>query len=537
MLLLVICLACASGEQLDGPTSQPDAGADLAGGSDISTDALNDARGAPDTAPADTARDVPDTADDTDTADASDTTDTPELPDAESDPSDDASDADPTPQYPTLTDLWEGRASFQVDAEHGALGPEGFHFLSTWWEGEQLYAYYIRNIVVDGIGRSATGLALSPDGITFEDQGIALSHGGSWDRDWWATHPALGHATGAADADGWAANTADHAEGHMVYGPYVEDLAAGPQTASFQLLIDVVDAPDDVVATIDVFDATDERTLSTRDLRRAEFASNLEYQIFNLDWVQTAGHRMELRVYFHRRAYVRVRTVAVAQGHAPFPDDRLASFPGVWRDDSTWYLTYEAAGTDRRWPGDVALATSPDGRTFTRHNPTPLLGHLDGGWEDVNIGTPSLFKHEGTWYLFYHGFDGTDVQIGVATGPTFDRLTRHPSNPILRTSRAGWDSGTVGARSIIRDGNAWYMAYEGSTDAPFDRANWSTGLARSTDLINWQKYSDNPVLPVTNASFGYDGPEFVRTPDGRTHIYYRDPGPGNRTWRATLSWH
>ena len=51
---------------------------------------------------------------------------------------------------------------------------------------------------------------------------------------------------------------------------------------------------------------------------------------------------------------------------------------------------------------------------------------------------------------------------------------------------------------------------------------------------SWEKFSGNPVLPTTSGSFGYDGPEFIETADGRLHLYYR--GPGNQTWRATLDW-
>ena len=102
------------------------------------------------------------------------------------------------------------------------------------------------------------------------------------------------------------------------------------------------------------------------------------------------------------------------------------------------------------------------------------------------------------------------------------------------------------------------MAYEGSTNQAFNPnsaspdcqanrspdnphctdfggANWSTGLARSPDLINWTKYADNPVLPMTMTRFGYDGAEFVRTPDGLLHLYYRAPSANNQTKRATLS--
>ena len=71
------------------------------------------------------------------------------------------------------------------------------------------------------------------------------------------------------------------------------------------------------------------------------------------------------------------------------------------------------------------------------------------------------------------------------------------------------------------------MAYEGSTDQPYDKARWSTGLARSKDLLVWEKY------PQTKAGFGYDGPEWLKTADGALHVYYRVK---SCTRRATLVW-
>ena len=67
------------------------------------------------------------------------------------------------------------------------------------------------------------------------------------------------------------------------------------------------------------------------------------------------------------------------------------------------------------------------------------------------------------------------------------------------------------------------MVYEGSTLASdFADASWGSGLARSQDLINWEKYENNPIIGPTSRGFGLDGPEFVRTPDGQLHIYFRN---------------
>ena len=158
-------------------------------------------------------------------------------------------------------------------------------------------------------------------------------------------------------------------------------------------------------------------------------------------------------------------------------------------------------------------------------------------WERNNVGTPSLWRERDTWYLFYHGFGASgagpdDCQVGVATGRDLRALVRHAKNPVLRTGAAGtWDCGTVGKRSIVKEGDYYYMAYEGSTDQPYETARWSTGLARNKDLLTCEKYP-TPILPRTVRGFGYDGPEWLRTPDGVLHLYFRTRK--GATGRATL---
>lgn len=300
----------------------------------------------------------------------------------------------------TLGDFWHGQAAFVVDQNHGPFGASfGMHFLTTWWLGGTIHAYYIESLSGCGVWptRSSTGLAITTDGTTFSRVGTALPVGpaGTW-------------------------------------------------------------------------------------------------------------------------------------------DDRLASFPGVWRDGPTWYIVYEGADCDGRWPGDIGLASSPDGIRWTKDPANPILQHQEDGWERVNIGTPSLWKEGAMWYLFYHGYDGTDVRIGVAVGPDLQHLTRYQGNPVLSTGSlvGAWDAGTVGKRSIRKEEGFYYMVFEGSTDKPFDSARWSSGIARSADLLHWEKWPGNPVIPQTSGGFGFDGPEWIQTPDGRLHIYFRHPT--GATWRATL---
>lgn len=216
-------------------------------------------------------------------------------------------------------------------------------------------------------------------------------------------------------------------------------------------------------------------------------------------------------------------------------DDNMASFPGIWYEGGTFYLTYEGQGSGSA--GDIGLATSTNGVNFTRQG--RILTHQTSGWEAVNIGTPSIYKVGSSWYLFYHGYDGTDCRLGVATGSSLTSLSRNGANPILNTSGSGWDSGTIGKRDIIYENGYYYMVYEGSTDQPYGSAKWSSGLARSTNLINWTKYSQNPILPQTQNYYGNDGPAFL-TVSGVPYIYYRGVVPGggasdNHTRRARIA--
>ena len=229
------------------------------------------------------------------------------------------------------------------------------------------------------------------------------------------------------------------------------------------------------------------------------------------------------------------RATPGTNGNPPAWDDRLTSFPGVWKDGETWYLVYEGAAEDASSPGDIGLATSADGRHFVKHPNNPILRHHPSGWERANIGTPSLYKEKGIWYLFYHGYDGNVCQIGVASGTSLTNLTKSAANPILPVTAgtAPWDTGTIGRRSAIaKEGAYYYFAFEGSTPQPYTLAKWSSGLARSTNLLSaWTKCPRNPMIPQTPGGMGNDGPELLRLGD-TWYLYVRPPdGPGTQRFR------
>jgi hypothetical protein len=209
-------------------------------------------------------------------------------------------------------------------------------------------------------------------------------------------------------------------------------------------------------------------------------------------------------------------------------DERVATFPGIWKDGEMWYLVYEGAADDVGFsPGDIGLATSADGIRFTKHPGNPILRHEKTGWERVNIGTPSLYKEGDTWHLFYHGYDSKVCQIGVASGRSLTELVKSSANPTVPNSgeASAWDAGATGKRSAIaKEGEFYYFAFEGSTPPTGERARWSCGMARSRALTSvWSKCPLNPMIPVTPGHFGYDAPEMLRHND-TWFLYVRSPG-------------
>jgi len=68
-----------------------------------------------------------------------------------------------------------------------------------------------------------------------------------------------------------------------------------------------------------------------------------------------------------------------------------------------------------------------------------------------------------------------------------------------------WDSFEVTTPRIFHHGNYYYMVYAGSHSP--DRKDLPTGfgLARSPDLLHWEKYPENPVFTIGKPGTWDDG--------------------------------
>ena len=190
-----------------------------------------------------------------------------------------------------------------------------------------------------------------------------------------------------------------------------------------------------------------------------------------------------------------------------------------------WYTGYNDAKSPLRLLGH---ATSPDGLAWKRDAANPIVGDhwvedefvmvaegekdvahqltsTDGvhwkelGKLDVRLadgkpipdgpyGTPSLWFEDGVWYLFYERGDR-----GVWLATSLDRKVwkNVQDAPVLAMGPDAYDSQAVAVNQIIKRDGVYYAFYHASAHRPWK--DWTSNIARSKDLIHWEKYPGNPI--------------------------------------------
>ena len=84
-------------------------------------------------------------------------------------------------------------------------------------------------------------------------------------------------------------------------------------SASYRVMIDVVNERPEIVATMDIFDDTGE-IIAIQDILRSQFGGaffSTKTSNINFNNINREGHRLETRLYWHDIAYMRVDRVLV----------------------------------------------------------------------------------------------------------------------------------------------------------------------------------------------------------------------------------
>ena len=233
-------------------------------------------------------------------------------------------------------------------------------------------------------------------------------------------------------------------------------------------------------------------------------------------------------------------------------DSQHVIAPSVVYVNGVYYMVYEGATIGYATAylycppgfyytsGDIGLATSTDGFNWTKqgiilyHNPDPF------SFEANNIGTPFVGYFNNQFYVFYHGDSGLFQvnqrnQIGMAYGQDLFHLTKL-GNPVLPVDEGigSWDAWTTSRASVIWDPSSsyYYMTFEGSQSVDCNVpifggvGNWGWGIARSKDLITWEKFPYNPIRQTYKGGCANDIP-YIFQYGGAIRVYQSEPGQAN----------
>jgi len=135
-------------------------------------------------------------------------------------------------------------------------------------------------------------------------------------------------------------------------------------------------------------------------------------------------------------------------------------------------------------PDHICLAISEDGYHFTKYDKNPIL-----------VGRcPHAIVREDVLYLFYLAFNevgGYDVRL--ATSKNGIDFVQHERRPILaRGAEGDWDSFSIVTTRIFYEDGIYNMLYAGDWERVDEPRGF--GLATSGDLVNWEKFEDNPIF-------------------------------------------
>ncbi|MCK5560867.1 MAG: hypothetical protein KAJ51_09755, partial [Thermoplasmata archaeon] len=181
----------------------------------------------------------------------------------------------------------------------------------------------------------------------------------------------------------------------------------------------------------------------------------------------------------------------VKNGPAASWDDISATRPSIVYNGTGYMMWYEGRPGSTKW--QIGLATSPDGITWTKYSGNPVLSLGSGGaWDSDYVGMPWVLFDGETYKMWYGGEKGTTWKIGYATSIDGINWQKYSNNPILDLGLSGsWDDAEVKDPCVLFNGIMYKMWFTGMKES--NHVN-KVGYATSYDGINWTKYPNNPII-------------------------------------------
>ena len=185
---------------------------------------------------------------------------------------------------------------------------------------------------------------------------------------------------------------------------------------------------------------------------------------------------------------------------SPEGSEHLTIFGSVLKDGSIYHMYYMYLNANNK--GLIGHATSSDGKSWVKDSTNnPILSPSVSGWDSDSIGASIVWKEGSTWHMLYRGVEANGkYRVGYATSSDGINWTRWNGNNcsdttgdgcVLNTGDTGtWDEGDIEPGfGVIKVGSTYYLTYSN-----IGTSERKVGIATSTDLINWTKDSNNPIM-------------------------------------------
>jgi beta-1,2-mannobiose phosphorylase / 1,2-beta-oligomannan phosphorylase len=181
----------------------------------------------------------------------------------------------------------------------------------------------------------------------------------------------------------------------------------------------------------------------------------------------------------------------------PSPKNPLC--PGHWVEDvmvvrhgESYYMFAEGAAN-----GHAELLTSKNRVDWKWEGPLQI--RTADGKRDAEppCGTPTIWVENGVWYLFYERHD-LGVWLATSKDPRSRVWTNASDDPVLVPGPADYDKQLIALDQIVKHDGAYFAFYHASGENT--PRTWNTNVARSADLVHWQKYPRNPIVEGNKSS-------------------------------------
>jgi predicted GH43/DUF377 family glycosyl hydrolase len=194
----------------------------------------------------------------------------------------------------------------------------------------------------------------------------------------------------------------------------------------------------------------------------------------------------------------------------------------VLKEDGLYKLWYHGISNTTR---AIGYAESKDGLSWTKFAGNPVLvPGSAGAWDADSVCEPRVVRVGAQYFMFYTHCAGPHG-IGLATSADGKSWTKYSGNPVLAPAPGvTWDNQQVSWGEVYYDGQRFFMWYPGRKTT--DTGGFSLGLATSIDGKVWTRSPNNPVMtpPPTPLGKGDDlgvesSPSVIRMGD-TMRVYY-----------------